>query len=168
MVVVDATPLLHVWWPSIAALLQPCTFVDNLTCPPLLSQLLPMKCHHCCLLHVTFTAVCAKELWVHAAQCHHRRAGPPLSPQDGALDLPTRCAVKSAKQQSNYDKQRKQMRGEMQEYLLTYMVQCHALIMTEYARIFCYYYFWRTFSFHSNTVTLYLMISCEGELRYGK
>jgi hypothetical protein len=76
--------------------------------------------------------------------------------------------VKSAKQQSNYDKQRKQMRGEMQEYLLTYMVQCHALIMTEYARIFCYYYFWRTFSFHSNTVTLYLMISCEGELRNGK
>ena len=103
MVVVDATPLLHVWWPSIAALLQPCTFVDNLTCPPLLSQLLPMKCHHCCLLHVTFTAVCAKELWVHAAQCHHRRAGPPLSPQDGALDLPSLSAVKSANQKTNWD-----------------------------------------------------------------
>ena len=96
--VVDATPPTRVWQPSIAALFQPCAFTDNPMCPPLP----PLKCRHCCLLHVTVTAPLAKELWVCAIQRHHHRAGPPLSPLDRALDLPFLSAVKSANQKSNW------------------------------------------------------------------
>ena len=48
-----------------------------------------------------------------------------------------------------------------------YVVQYHTLTWTEYARIFYNRDFWRTLSFHPNTTTLYLMISCKGELRNG-
>ena len=53
------------------------------------------------------------------------------------------------------------------EYLFVYVVQYYALTWTEYARFFYYCDFWRTLSFRPNTTTLYLMISCEGELRNG-
>ena len=43
----------------------------------------------------------AKERWFGAVRRHHRRAGPPLSPLDGALELPSRSAVKSANWKSN-------------------------------------------------------------------
>jgi hypothetical protein len=55
-----------------------------------------MKCHHCHQLHVIVAAVRAKERWVGVVQRHHRRAAPPLSPQDVALDLPSLSAMKSA------------------------------------------------------------------------
>ena len=53
------------------------------------------------------------------------------------------------------------------EYLFVYMVQCHTLTRTEYVRFFYYRDFWCTLFFHPNTTTLYLMISCKGELRNG-
>ncbi len=55
----------------------------------------------------------------------------------------------------------------MREYFFMYMVEYDTLTWTEYAKIFYYHDFWRTLSFRPNTPTLYLMISCEGELRNG-
>ena len=56
---------------------------------------------------------------------------------------------------------------EIREYFFTYVVEYHALTWTEYASIFYYRDFWGTLSFPPNTTILYLMISCEGELRNG-
>ena len=55
----------------------------------------------------------------------------------------------------------------MWEYFFTYVVEYHALTWTEYTSIFYYCDFWRTLSFPPNTTIIYLMISCEGELRNG-
>ncbi len=56
---------------------------------------------------------------------------------------------------------------EMWEYFFMYVVEYHTLTWTEYAKIFYYHDFWRTLSFPPNTTTLYLMLSCKGELRNG-
>ena len=61
----------------------------------------------------------------------------------------------------------KNKREEMREYFFKYMVEYDALTWTKYARIFYYHDFWHTLSFCPNTTTLYLTISCEGELRNG-
>ena len=61
----------------------------------------------------------------------------------------------------------KYMGEEMREYFFMYVVEYDALTRTEYARIFYYCDFWRTLSFPPNTTIIYLMISCEGELRNG-
>jgi len=78
-----------------------CASADNTTSPPLP----PMKCHyrHRHRLHVIVAAARAKERWFGAMRRHHRRAGPPSSPLDGALELPSRSrsAVKSADRKSN-------------------------------------------------------------------
>ncbi len=55
-----------------------------------------MKCHHRHRLHVIIAAACSKECWVRILERHHHRAGPPILPQDVALDLPFLSAIKSA------------------------------------------------------------------------
>ena len=42
-----------------------------------------------CRLHVIVAAARAKERWISTMGRHHRRAGPPASPLDGALELPS-------------------------------------------------------------------------------
>ena len=65
--------------------------------------LLPIKCHHCCLLHVIVTAMRAEKCWVRVVQHHHCKAGPTLSQLDGVLYLPSLSVVKLANQKSNWD-----------------------------------------------------------------
>ena len=55
----------------------------------------------------------------------------------------------------------------MREYFFMYVVEYHALTRIEYARIFYYRDLWYTLPFPPNTTIIYLMISCEGELRNG-
>ena len=97
VVVFEATPLTFVWRPSIAALLQHCASADNTTSPPPPAN--EVYCH--CRLHVIVAAARAKERWIVAMWRHHRRAGSPSSPLDGALELPSLSAVKSANRKSN-------------------------------------------------------------------
>jgi hypothetical protein len=63
----------------------------------------PMKCHchHHHRLHVIVAAAHAKERWFGAMRHHHRRAGLTSSPQEVALELPSRSAKKSANRKSN-------------------------------------------------------------------
>ncbi len=49
--------------------------------------------------HVIVAAARAKERWFGAMRGHHRRAGPTSSPLDGAFELPSRSAKKSANSQ---------------------------------------------------------------------
>ena len=74
-----------------------CASADNTTLPPLPQ----MKSHyrHRRRLHVIVAAARAKERWFGAMRGHHRRAGPTSSPLDGAFELPSRSAKKSANSQ---------------------------------------------------------------------
>jgi hypothetical protein len=60
------------------------------------APLMLMKCHCRHRLHVIVTAARSKERWVSILQRHHHRAGPPILPQDVALDIPFLSAMKSA------------------------------------------------------------------------
>jgi hypothetical protein len=53
------------------------------------------------IILVIVASALANKCWVLIVRRHHCRARPPSSPLDGAIDLPSQCAVKSAKQQSN-------------------------------------------------------------------
>jgi hypothetical protein len=55
----------------------------------------------CCRLHVIVARARSKERWISAVWRHHRRSGPPASPLDGALEVPSQSAVKSANPKSN-------------------------------------------------------------------